>query len=214
VKENGCEWGLWSCYAAAFSGKLNTLIYLHENGCPWDYGVYNYAAKGGNFECLKYAHENGCYQTTICIDVDPTPEDLEYDVNKGYGWNCYTSILAAKSGNLDCLRYLHENGCKIKDYMSYGGNVCNGAAEGGNLECLKYLVNNGCMWSVYTCEIIAKFGNLEMLQYAHENGCYWDIDTCNMAMKYNNLDCLLYAYNNRCPGFERYQDYLRKNNMI
>ena len=45
---------------------------------------------------------------------------------------------AAKNGHLDCLRYLHENGCPWNEDATWG------AAENGHMDCLKYLHENGC----------------------------------------------------------------------
>ena len=44
---------------------------------------------------------------------------------------------AAENGDLECLKYLHENG-----YPWYS-NTCKSAAASGNLECLKYAHENG-----------------------------------------------------------------------
>ena len=47
---------------------------------------------------------------------------------------------AAANGHLECLKYLHENGCPWGTYTFYA------AVRNGNLECLKYLHENGCSW--------------------------------------------------------------------
>ena len=44
----------------------------------------------------------------------------------------HSSILAAKNGHLDCLKYAHENGYK------WDNIVCSEAAKNGHLDCLKY----------------------------------------------------------------------------
>ena len=40
-------------------------------------------------------------------------------------------------GNLECLRYLHENGCP------WTASAYLAAAEGGHLDCVRYIVENG-----------------------------------------------------------------------
>jgi len=99
---------------------------------------------------------------------------------------------SAKKGYLNCLKYLHENGC----YWSYV--TCYRAAWNGNLDCLKYLHDNRCSWDEDTCNCAAWNGNLDCLKYAHENGCSWNEDTCNCAARKGNLDCLKYAHENGC----------------
>ena len=44
---------------------------------------------------------------------------------------------AAEKGHLECLKYLHENGCPWDE------NTCIGAASNGHLECLCYARENG-----------------------------------------------------------------------
>jgi len=50
----------------------------------------------------------------------------------------HMSVNAAIYGNLNCLKYAHENGCPWNE------NTCCSAAENGHLECLKYAHENGC----------------------------------------------------------------------
>ena len=66
--------------------------------------------------------------------------------------------IAAKNGHLDCLKYLHENGCHW-------------AARNGHLECLKYAHENRCPWTADTCEYASKNNHIECIKYAHEHGC-------------------------------------------
>jgi len=47
-------------------------------------------------------------------------------------------IYAIANGQLECLKYLHENGCPWNE------KCCENASENGYLELLKYLHDNGC----------------------------------------------------------------------
>jgi len=107
-----------------------------------------------------------------------------------------TCASAAKNGKLDCLKYLHENGCP------WDKSTCAYAAVKGHLDCLKYAHENGCPWDKDTCALAAKNGHLDCLKYAHENGCPWDEDTCASAAVNGHLDCLKYAHENGCPWDE------------
>ena len=71
----------------------------------------------------------------------------------------------ARKGNLELLKFLHENGCPWDE------KTCSKAALNGHLECLKYARENRCDWDEMTCEAAAENGHLECLKYAHENGC-------------------------------------------
>ena len=44
-------------------------------------------------------------------------------------WTCYIVVI---NGHLECLRYLHENGCPWDE------GICADAARNRHLECLKY----------------------------------------------------------------------------
>ena len=68
----------------------------------------------------------------------------------------------ALNGNLDLLKYLHENGCPWNEA------TCTCASLVGHLECLKYAHEHGCPWNEFTSSESALRGHLECLKYAHE----------------------------------------------
>ena len=53
-----------------------------------------------------------------------------------------TCAAAALNGQMEVLRWAHENGCPFDD----GGVVAGNAATGGHLEILKWLRAQGCSW--------------------------------------------------------------------
>ena len=100
----------------------------------------------------------------------------------------------ALNGNVEFLRFLHENvGCPWDE------ETCREAAANGHLECLKYAHENGCPWDEETFNWVAYNGHLECLKYLHENGCPWDRDTCISAALEHEMDCLRYMYEKGCP---------------
>jgi hypothetical protein len=120
-------------------------------------------------------------------------ECLKYAHENGCPWNEKTCRCAAMNGYLDCLKYAFENGCP------WNKDTCSCAAMNGHLECLKYAHENGCPWNDYTCTEAARNGHLECLKYAHENGCPWNKFTCKVAAEHRQLECLKYAHENGCP---------------
>ena len=82
---------------------------------------------------------------------------------------------AAEAGNIDCLIYLHEEGCV------WDRETCEAAAFNGQLNCLKYLHEQGCPWDVETCRYAVSNGHLDCLKYAIEKGCGWDRYICRCA---------------------------------
>jgi len=122
---------------------------------------------------------------------------LVYAHQNGCRWNKETCSVAARMGYLECLKYARENGCPWDEL------TCASAVENGNMDCLVYAHQNGCPWNEETCSVAAKRGYLECLKYARENGCPWDERTCEYAAKNRNMDCLAYALKNGCPWKER-----------
>ncbi len=113
---------------------------------------------------------------------------LKYLHENGCPWDQSTCTCASLVGHLECLQYAHEKECPWDEI------TCHYAVENGNLECLKYAHENGCPWDKWTCADAAKTGHLECLKYAHENGCPWDKWTCSWAAKKGHLkECLKYA---------------------
>ena len=72
---------------------------------------------------------------------------------------------AARSGQLEELKLLRENGCP------WDGMTCSAAARGGHLEVVQWARANSCPWDTATCANAAGGGHLEVLQWARANGC-------------------------------------------
>jgi hypothetical protein len=122
-------------------------------------------------------------------------ECVKYLHENGCPWDERTCTEAAQGGQLECLRYMHENGCPWDE------DTCHAAAEFGNLECLKYALENGCPCDDETCDAAAFRGHLECFKYLHENGATWDKDTITAAAAGGHLECLKYLHENGCPWY-------------
>jgi hypothetical protein len=72
---------------------------------------------------------------------------------------------AAKYGQLDCLRYLHERG------WSWNATTCRAAAEHDQLACLRYAHENNCPWDEDVTRLATANDSLSCLIYAREHGC-------------------------------------------
>lgn len=102
--------------------------------------------------------------------------------------------IAAQSGSLDCLRYLHETvGC---EWLS---SVCILAALSGHLDCLTYAHEHGCPGhdnTAVTATVNDQFG---ILQHVHGHGGTVN-DLVAMAAAFSNhINCLQYALDHGCP---------------
>jgi hypothetical protein len=178
------------------TSTLSLLKYGHKNGCHWSTKTIDKIFRSNErSECFKYAKDNGChwiefkYNATVVNGLVVNPQNW---FNEFCPWP-NTCKDAARHGYIECLKYLHENGCP------WSSQTCRGAAYRGELACLKYAQENGCPWHELTCDVAARFGHLECLKYAHENGCHWSGDTTQFAAHHGHLECLKYLHENGCP---------------
>ena len=193
LHENGCEMSGRESVTAANNCDLDALKYMLKNDIPLptfcssaldsshSSRLPEECSFQDRFECLKFLHKNGCKMN---IDM-------------------MASRYAATSGNLDCLKYVVENGGAMDEYTALN------AAQGGYLDCLKYLHEKGCPWDCYTCinAISGQFtstpgknlitpGHLDCLKYAIENGCLYDKKECiERAKNMNHAEILEYLEN-------------------
>ena len=116
--------------------------------------IYECARKGDVDACRRLRKAEGMNVFPIC----PLNDDLV--------------TYAAKHGQMEVVKYLHENGCPWNE------ETCTEAAMGGRLDVLKNLHKNGCPWNGGTCVAAAKGGHLDVLKYAHKNGCPWRKSSC------------------------------------
>ena len=106
-------------------------------------------------------------------------------------WDVRTCAAAARGGNLECLKYLHEHGC------AWDKSACSAAAGRGHLECLKYLHEHGCAWSEWVSLAAAEGGHLECLKYLHEHGCPGNKRASEAAAGGDVMECLSLKYLHR-----------------
>ena len=119
-------------------------------------------------------------KTMSTRDVVRSVPMLIWCIERGYKLTMRTAMNAAEQGNLDVIKYLHENGCPWDE------ETCWRAAQAGHLDVLKYAHENACPWNWLTCTKAAAGDHLHVLKYAHEHGCPW-----------NRAQCLQYAIHNR-----------------
>ena len=199
ARSRGFGWDSATAVAAARTGNLESLQYLHAHLSPartWKANTCEMAARFGHLECLRYLHEHGCPWnacTSCAASAGGHLDCLQYTIEN----NCPTTIdtckMAAFSGQLACLMLARENGCP------WDKSVCTAAAQHGHLDCLEYAHTRGCPWDQRTCSWAAAKGHLECLGYAHENGCPWDRVTVLHATKNGHIDCVRYAHEHGCP---------------
>ena len=163
----------WFCLQVAETNKLELLKWAREEKkCKWDKHTINAAARQGNLEMVKYCVANEC------------PIDA------------LACAFAAKSGHLECLKYLRE---EAKAPWTWG--TASMAASNGHLHILEYLVERKFdKYSEFACTRAAKYGHLDCLKYLRETAkAPWNSGAVYHAHKNNHPDCVQYLLDNNCP---------------
>jgi len=126
---------------------------------------------------------------------------------------------------LDCLKYLHEQGCSFNfDEPIYFDT------NNENLDCLKYLHEHGVPLNENLFIIAFQDANLNWIKYLHEHGCplptniysyiasreelYYSSSTCtNPNIEQDLIECLKYLHENITPWtIETYRYVLYSRN--
>ena len=161
------------CNRVALTNKLELLKWVREEKkCEWNGGTIDAAAYKGNLEMVKYCVAKKC------------PIDELACAN------------AAENGQLECLKYLHEEAKAPWDCYTA---EC--AAVNGHIHILKYLVERTYYaYSKYACQFAAEYGHLDCLKYLRETAkAPWDEDAVRVAHEENQTECVQYLLDNNCP---------------
>ncbi|CAL6397960.1 unnamed protein product [Bathycoccus prasinos] len=161
------------CREVARTNKLELLKWIREEGkFDWDHKTIWAAARQGNLEMLKYCVANKC------------PIDA---------WAC---ARAAEYGQLECLKYLHEEAKAPWDWETAAE-----AAGNGDLHILEYLVERKYdQYNEVACFWAAERGHLDCLKYLHETAkAPLSSGAVQEAHYYYQTECLQYLLDNNCP---------------
>jgi hypothetical protein len=152
--------------------KITKKYYLHDI-CVLCVNSCKLAGLNGHLECLKLAHRQ-----------------------KYSSLNQYVSYNVAKSGNLECLKYIIENGCKWDDVATRK------TIQKGNIYCVRYL-HEKKMLNLDACSYVL---DIKCLKFLYKNN-YPIVNECfeNMIKK-NKAECLKYLL--------RKKNIVNKNNLL
>ena len=161
------------CQRVAKTNKLELLKWIREEKkCDWDAWTINEAIYQDNLEMIKYCVANEC----------PTDE--------------HACESAAEKGNLEILKYLHEE-AEAEWYDTTASN----AAANGHLHILEYLVERKFdKFDTGVCQSAASNGQLDCLKYLREDvKAPWNEWAVYWANNKNQTECLQYLLDNDCP---------------
>jgi len=220
------------------NANLQILEYLCKRNCITNDNqskILEYTIMYDSFDCFEYIINSSNVTNTNCIQklVQCAAEYgllryIEF-LYKKFKETCLSSRAiqsAAAGGHLDCLVYLHENGCPV--YRSASSS----AAQNGHLECIKFLhkkmhsisfdgVETACVGGHFDCleyiynnyadydectdeqklmlsEYACRGGSLDCLKFIHINGFPLTTKAVERASEFGHLDCLKYLNENGC----------------
>ena len=182
--ENGCKWSDGTSTRAATNKHFDCLKFAYENGAMWYINTsFMVACVPDNMKCFKYVHSNGVNitkDTIIGAALYGNIEYLKYIYDHNIDLISHEFInAAAESGNLDCLKYLHEKGCKINS------EIVHTSAINGHLDCLEY--------SHIHCKKIHHKALIDSIKNGHLN-CF---KYCYKYSISNNINTEIYKFLNK-----------------
>lgn len=201
---NGMPRDRETCYRAAKYGRLETLKLACATGCPL---VTSYVAKGasigGHIHVLEWLHANHFMNwdewTTIAAARHGQLATLKWLRVMGCRWNHWCIVNAAIGDHLHVIEWAHANGCRMsREAMVW-------ASKKGHLRVVMWLRRNGCKWNEQACMWAAKNGHFEVLKwlrvgYDAQWPCPWCAETCWAAASNGHLEILEWCMDNGCPA--------------
>ncbi len=135
-------------------------------------------ATSDNTECLKLLFflskwndenpaEDDWYLDEAAMEIAIARGNLEFTkyLYDRYLMTFWATRAAARGGQLDCLKFLHEKKCK------WDSGTTSDAALYGHLECLEYAYENGCPVSLKYCLAKAAPNCTEYVAYIKNDAC-------------------------------------------
>ncbi len=181
-------------------GSIEVMQWLRAHDVPWGLSVTLYAAKSGHLDLLQWMYALdpppaplGSVDLSVVCGVGHLPtvqwmRSLDPPV-RWYGGECSS---AARSGNVELMKWLREQGRPWSSGGRGGLHCMNNAAVNGRLDMVQYLLAQGCEWSADTCKDAAEGGHLEVLQFLRSKQmpsgerkevCPWNAQECHNAAR-------------------------------
>jgi hypothetical protein len=160
LKVHDMAWNPCMCTAAAFTGNLHLLQWLHDCGCPWDERcVITTAAVRCHLNVLKWLHEiNGPWSDARSNHV---------------------MLVVGACGGLHVVEWLLAQEVQWPEQL-YGtfkwGGVTHNVCWTANV--VKWALAHGCTWGNWQCQQLAldryehfsKMKVTKLFEWAHQNG--------------------------------------------
>ncbi|EFA81847.1 hypothetical protein PPL_05079 [Heterostelium album PN500] len=179
------------------NSSIETFKLFYDQGFACSDTVFRNATISGNLPLLKWLHSNTTYK---CTDSMYLASDYNYfDILKwlnenrsGEGCSYNEMDVAATNGNLEIVRFLHQNRSEGCSY-----NAFDGAAENGHLHVVQWLYANRTNegFSVGTIDQVAMKGHHQVVEWLELNTtqrCSRDI--LEYVVEEGHLGMLIYCH--------------------
>lgn len=194
-----------ACAAAARSGHVHILDYIHEHGGLLTEHVMASAFSGGNLECLEYLRKAGLFKEivnrTLVVENAVASNEMLQSKPKfrtvgGWGEERFLYV-----STLFVLQYALALGCIVSPFLLQS------AASTGNLEILRFVRSSSSLWDEELAGMMWNAvisGQLRVIEYLHEQGCALTIEVTEGAARGGFVDCLRYV----CEHGGPYNEYI------
>jgi hypothetical protein len=202
---NGCDFSISTMKHAAKGGHSEILKWIYKyhmtsgvsaevlklfiSACENSILAF---AQLGDMDMLKYVYGLFCTAEIEFMHVSDEEWNSDFPIHR------FTLESAAMSGNLNLVKYLHE-----ELHVGWDGYLTNSAAKNGHLDILRYAVQNGCkVWSGDILETAIDGGHFDVLVWllANEHG-HWTSDCTMSATLRGDMRILELAFNNGVEFF-------------
>jgi hypothetical protein len=166
--------------------------------------VMEHGCRGGHVACLEYGATLGGdpdEELSLYAAKSGTVDCLKYIYEKGWPIAHGSLSIAVEEGNLDCVQFLARFDCQ---FPVLHHSLVESAAAYGRYDCLRFLLerSNGPYNGEIAATYAAEEGNLDCLRLLHEKGCPCNTQAILFAVEEGNLDCVKYLHEQGCPWSE------------
>lgn len=197
LHESGYIWHKDIIFAAIGGGNVECLKYVQENHPEFSTIIKkprSHKITSKTFDCFLFCVEHGAefsIRVTSSAFVHNGLESTKRCVAAGVPFDEAIMGAAIWEGLLDCVEYLHEQGCFFPD------DAAADAALRDNLPLLKYLHENRAgNFTTQVTSSAARHHHIDCLKFLHSVGCPWDHTAYNLNTE--NQACNEYLEKNGC----------------
>jgi len=211
------------------NSDIDILEYIYSNGYIFTGNDITECLQSGSITAIEFLCDIGLYplftDMIYNVAISGNIACIDYFIQKFPDVDIARLYLgAAKSGNLECVKYVYEflhkiieqkKQKQIKQLCLHKEIICEHAAESGNVDCLVFVHKNGGLMTQSVTEIAIQNNNIECLKYAVENGASINPPCIRYAAKNNNFEMIKYIHSlTNCAAESRITFYFAENGNL